>query len=214
MRKSKSLDVLISRTKQAILIATVLQPQRWWYLSDLAHHIGVTPSSLQRDLASLTSVGILERRRDGNRTYYRVDQKCPLLPDLRGLLVKTAGLVDVLLEALEPFLSVVDFAFIYGSVARTEESSESDVDLMLIGDVALADMSLALKNAEKQVGRAINPVLFTWREFVHKRTVQQHFLMTVLNAQKLYLKGTDHELAAAYGHQEGKDAHHELRRTG
>jgi DNA-binding transcriptional ArsR family regulator len=214
MRKSKPLDALMSRTRQAILIATVLQPQRWWYLSDLAQHIGVPPSSLQRDLAAMTEVGILDRRKDGNRVYYRADPECPFLPDLRGLLVKTAGLVEVLLEALEPFLPGIDFAFIYGSVARSDEVSESDVDLMLIGAVGLADMALALRQAEKQLQRAINPVLLTWPEFVGKRSERQHFLMTVLNAAKLYLKGSDHELDTAYGRAESEGAHHELQRAG
>src|SRR4030095_12768690 len=118
-----------------VLTATLLQPDRWWYLSDLAKYLGVSPSSLQRELAALVSADILRRRRDGNRVYFQANPDCPFLPELQGLLVKTAGMVDVLREPLAPFAKRIDWAFIYGSVARTEALAASDVDLMIIGNV-------------------------------------------------------------------------------
>src|SRR5262245_30298930 len=110
MRKKRPLDSLFPRTRQAILTATLLQPDRWWYLSDLAKHLGVPPSSLQRELAALVSAHILCRRRDGNRVYCQANADCPFLPKLQGLLVKTAGMVDVLHEALTPFAKRIDWA--------------------------------------------------------------------------------------------------------
>src|SRR5437773_7488411 len=113
MRKSKAIDALFPRTRQAILAATLLHPDRWWYLSDLAKHLVVRPSSLQRELAALTSAEILRRRRDGNRVYFQANPDCPFLPELQGLLVKTAGIVDVVRETLAPFAKRIDWAFIY-----------------------------------------------------------------------------------------------------
>src|SRR5215813_13177005 len=133
MRKYRALDALFPRIRQAILVATVLHPDRWWYLSDLAKHLGVRPSSLQRELATLVEAGILQRREDGNRVYFQANPDCPFLSELQGLLVKTAGIVDVLRETLAPFAKRIDWAFIYGSVARAEELASSDVDLMIIG---------------------------------------------------------------------------------
>jgi DNA-binding transcriptional ArsR family regulator len=74
----------------------MMQPERWWYLSDLAKHLGITPSSLQRDLSSLTRAGILRPREEGNRVYFQADPGCPFQAELRGLIAKTAGLVDIL----------------------------------------------------------------------------------------------------------------------
>src|SRR5437588_690162 len=116
MRISKSLDALFPRGRQGILAATVLRPDHWWYLSDLARHLGVRPSSLQREVRALIEAGVLCSRRDGNRVYLRPDPACPFLPELEGLLTKTAGVVDVLDDTLLPFADRIGCAFIYGSV--------------------------------------------------------------------------------------------------
>ena len=121
---------------------------REWYLSDLARHIGVSPSSLQRELAGPVAVETRRRRVDGNRVYYRAEADNPIFGDLRGLLLRTAGLKDVLVECLAGFRSRIDAAFVYGSVARGDESAASDVDLMVIGNVGLSELVPALKNAE------------------------------------------------------------------
>jgi DNA-binding transcriptional ArsR family regulator len=125
MRKSRALDALFPKTRQVILAATVLHPERWWYLSDLAKHLGVRPSSLQRELTSLVDAGVLRRRQDGNRVYFQAQPDCPFLPELQGLLVKTAGVVDTLREVLSPFAKRIDWAFVYGPMARAEELASS-----------------------------------------------------------------------------------------
>ena len=75
MRKS-TIDAIISKTKQRILSATLLKPDKWWYLSDLAKNLKTSPSSLQRDLLKLTDAGVLKKRQEGNRTYYRANTNC------------------------------------------------------------------------------------------------------------------------------------------
>jgi DNA-binding transcriptional ArsR family regulator len=91
MRKSSALDVLFPAVRQGVLAATLMQPDRWWYLSDLAADLGRRPSSLQRELPRLVAAGILESRDEGNRVYYRANAGCPFFPELKGLFVKTAG---------------------------------------------------------------------------------------------------------------------------
>ena len=197
MRKSRPLNALFPRIRQALLAATVLHPDRWWYLSDLAQHLDVRPSSLQRELAALVDAGILRRRRDGNRVYFQSNPDCPFLPELQGLLVKTTGVVDTLREVLGRFAKRIDWAFVYGSMARAEELASSDVDLMIIGHVGLADLTPALRRAEGRLGRAVNPTLYTHEEFATKLHSGHHFLKTVLDGDKLFILGDPHELAAA-----------------
>ncbi len=112
------LDALFPRTRQNILAALLLSPERRWYLSDLAQHLHVPPSSLQRELASLADAELLSRKTEGNRVYYRANPEHPLLPELQGLFAKTIGLADKVKAALEPFWADIDLAFIYGSAAR------------------------------------------------------------------------------------------------
>ena len=92
MRKVRSIDVLFPRTRQLILSAVMMQPDRWWYLSDLAKHLGLRPSSLQRELRSLSEAGILRRRTEGNRVYFQAAKECPFYPELQGIIFKTVGL--------------------------------------------------------------------------------------------------------------------------
>ena len=106
VRRSPLLDVLVSKTKQQVLAATLLQPERSWYLVELARHLSVRPSSLQREVRQLADVGILQRRKNGNRVYFQADKSCPIFPKLAQILFKTVGFLDALRVALEPVSGV------------------------------------------------------------------------------------------------------------
>ena len=181
-------------TRQAVLAATLMHPDRWWYLSDLAKHLGLSPSTLQRELAGLVEAGILRRRRDGNRVYFQANPDCPVLPELRRLMVKTVGLADVLREALQPLAAGIRVAMIYGSVARAEEQSGSDVDLLVVGDVGLSDLAPALKEAEKRLQRPINPMVYSAEEFARKARSGHHLITNVVKGEMIFLLGGRHEL--------------------
>jgi len=209
MRTSWPIDALFPGTRQEILAATLMHPDRWWYLSDLARHLGRRPSSLQRELAALTDAGILRRRRDGNRVYFRADPDCPFLVELQGLMTKTAGLVDVLRESLEPFAGSIDWAFVHGSVARREVLSSSDVDLMVVGRVGLADLAPALRDAERRLNRPVNPSVYTRQELAKKLADGHHFLTSVIDGEKVDVLGNANELAGASGSGPRSGAHHE-----
>jgi DNA-binding transcriptional ArsR family regulator len=197
MRKIAAIDALLPQTRKVILASTLMHPERWWYLSDLAQHLGVSPSTLQRELSSLVEAGILRRKREGNRVYFQANPQCPFFPELRSLMTKTAGLLDVLREALTPFASSIQWAFVYGSVARAEERASSDVDLMVIGRVGLAEIAPAIRKAEARLGRPVNPTVYTPEEFVEKWQTGNHFLRSVLREKMLVIFGGRDELAAA-----------------
>jgi len=209
----KALQALFPRTRQAVLAATLLRPQRSWYLHELAGHLGVRPSSLQRELARLVAAGILTRRRDGNRVHYQADDTCPILVDLRGLLTKTIGLVDVLRASLAPFAAAIDWAFVYGSVARGDENSASDIDLMIVGRLGAADLTLPLRQARHQLGRPVNASVYETSEFTKKFRGGNHFLTTVWGEKKLAIQGDLDELATVVGRQSGAKSYDEPART-
>lgn len=215
MRKSSPLDALFPKTRQAVLATVYMDPSREWYLSDLARHIGVTPSSLQREIASLVGAGILRRREDGNRAYYKAETESPIFGDLHGLLLRTAGLRDVLAESLEPFRDRIAVAFVYGSLARKEEQPGSDIDLMVIGRtggtgqtgrIGLAELAPALKHAEGTLLRPVNPSLYTSVEIAEKLAAGHHFLETVMSKEKLFVLGDTDDLAAATKREQRPDA--------
>ena len=151
MRTSSPIDSLLAKTTQGLLAATVLQPERWWYLSDLAKHMGRRPSSLQSPLTSLVTAGILRRRREGNRVYFQADPACPFRHELQGILAKTVGLFEVLQDALAPFQSRIVVAFVHGSVASGHQRPASDVDLIVIGTLGLSKLAPVLDAIEERL---------------------------------------------------------------
>jgi predicted nucleotidyltransferase len=171
-----------------------MEPDRWWYQSDLARHLGVHHATLQRELTRLTKAEILLSKRDGNRAYYRANPNSPIFPELRILLAKTVGLVDVLRDALLPFAKAVKVAFVYGSVPSGAESSESDVDLMIVGSVGLKALAPSLVEAEKRLRRPINASLYTEKEFAGRLASEGSFLRNVLGKEKLFVLGAQNDL--------------------
>jgi len=197
MRMKTPLDSLLSKTVQGILATTMMRPEHWWYLSDLAKHLHRRPSSLQTPLAALVESGILRRRQDGNRVYFQPDPACPFFRELQGLITKTAGLVDVLRHLLGPFEKRIACAFIYGSVACGQERSESDIDLMVIGQATRFELAKVLQKAERQLARPVNVSLYKPQEFAKKLAGDEHFLRAVLDREKLFVVGDAHDVERA-----------------
>lgn len=187
-------DALFPAVRTGVLSATMLQPEHWWFMTELARHLEITPSSLQRELESLVSAGILLRRQDGRRTYFKANTDSPLFPDLKGMLEKTTGIVPAIRAALQQFENRIEIALLYGSVARGEEHSASDVDLMIVGTLKQIDLLPALRKLEAAFRREVNATLFTSEEFHRKLAAKDHFVDSVLQGKTILLKGTLHEL--------------------
>ncbi len=198
MRKDRVLATLFPTVRGEVLAATLTQPEKWWYLSELAQFLGTTPSSLQRELKALVDGGILQQRREGTRAYFKADTRSPLFPELRGVIEKTAGLLPTLQRMLEPFSTRIDCAFVYGSVARSQEHALSDVDLLVIGGVGLAELASALRKAESRLGREVNVTSYSAREFRNK-VAKDHFLIEILRGPKEFVKGSQRDLDQVIG---------------
>lgn len=199
MRTSSPLDALVSPTVAAVLAATITQPERSWYMGDLAAFLRRRPSSLQRPLAGLTAAGILRRSRDGNRVYYQIDRDNPFFPELEGLILKTTGLVEPLRRQLRPFEDRIRVAFIYGSVARAAERPSSDVDLLVVGSVGLADLAPALRRAEVRIGRPVNAAVYTAAEFATRMARGGSFVSALADSEKIFVLGSADDLARVSG---------------
>jgi uncharacterized protein len=197
MRKSPVLGALFPAVRRELLAAILLSPDKWWYLSELAAHLKTSPSSLQRELDSLTESGILERKQEGRRTYYKARRDSPVFDELRGLFSKTAGIVPALQAELARFGNRIHWGAIYGSIARGEEGAESDIDLLIVGDVATADLLPTLRRVEQKFGRDVNVKRYSEREFRDKMREGDHFLKSVVKGKLVSLVGSPDELEKA-----------------
>lgn len=195
MRTRRGASALFPDTRKRILAALLMHPKRAWFASDLARHLRAPKTSLQRELANLQGAGIIRRRVEGKHVYYQADPDCPFLPELQGLMLKTAGLVDVVRAALSPFRSRIEFAFVHGSLASATETSTSDVDLLVVGRVGLADLARPLRKAGATLAREVNTTVCGVEEFAKQAAAGEGFIHKVLERPKLFVLGTEHDLA-------------------
>lgn len=185
---------LLGETRTAILAALLLRPEETRHVRDLERTTGLSPGSLHRELTALVALDVLRREQVGRQVFYRANPDCPVLPELTGLLRKTAGVVDVMSEGLSPLADRIDGAFVYGSMAKGNPHAHSDVDLMVVGSVGFADVVLALEPAQETMRREINPTVLSRRDFIERRAQQDSFVATIWKEPKLWLLGSADEL--------------------
>lgn len=174
-------STLFGKTRRAVLTLLFGQPDRWFYLRELARLTGISPGSLQRELGLLGQADLIERTRDGNRVTYRANRGHPVFAELRSIVQKTCGLPRLLQEALSHLADEIDFAAVYGSMAKGTDHARSDVDLLIVGSIQLGEATAAVAPVERKVDREIGLRVFTTSEFEDRLVAEDAFLGRVLS---------------------------------
>jgi predicted nucleotidyltransferase len=180
---------LFGKGRRTVLGLLLCNSDRSFYLREIARIANVGVGAVQRELARLAKAGIITRRVEGNQVHFQANRSCPVFDELASLLRKTAGVADVVRDALAPLAGRISSAFIYGSVAKGSETADSDVDVMVIGSAEFAEVTEAVAGVQETLSREVNPSVYTPEEFKAKVTKKHHFLTNVLKNQKLYLIG-------------------------
>ena len=188
------LDLFFSTYRRQVLGLLLLRPHDSLHVREISRLTGVPAGSLHRELRSLTEVGLLLREPAGNLVRYRANRACPIYPELAEIFRKTAGLADLLREALAPLAGRIKAAFVFGSLARGTETGTSDVDLFVLGKVDFAEVVAVLWPLRERLGRELSPVVMTPEEFVAQRAAQERFVQRVIAEPRLFLMGTDDDL--------------------
>ena len=190
-------DLLFGQTRGRILALLYGGPDQTFFVRQIARQIDGSIGTVQRELVLLADIGLILRSEVGNQVFYRANQEHPDYPELRALLAKTLGVFHLLKSALAPLKSRIDFAFVYGSVARGEDKATSDIDLMVIGAATLDDVLDAVGPLEKQLRRPVNPTIYS-REDLKKRLHEgNHFLQSLMDSKKVFLIGDENEYREA-----------------
>lgn len=183
-------SALFSESQAQVLRWLFVQPERSYYLSELRRLTGLGSASLQRELNRLAEAELVHSERIGNLRHFQANPQSPVFNELVVLVRKTLGIEPMLREALQPLVSRIEFAFVYGSVARQTDTAQSDVDLMLVGkQLRLADVLELLVPLETGLGRKINPTCYTPAEFERRRAEPDSFVNRVLAQPILSLIG-------------------------
>ena len=187
-------NILFGKARGAILTLLFSRKDEMFYLRQIVRASGYGLGPVQRELKLLTDAGIIKRTVRGRQVYFQANSDSAIFPELKSLIAKTSGVGDTLRKALSPIASLIKVAFIYGSIARGEEKHGSDIDLLIVGEVSFGEVVTDLQTAQKNIGREVNPTVYSRAEFSAKVREDHHFLTSVLNGPKIYLIGDEDEL--------------------
>ena len=199
-------SLLFGAYRRDALALLLLHPEESRHVRETARAIGKAPGTLLRELNALAAAGVLTRKPMGNQVHFQANPDCPIYEELRSILKKTVGVADVLREALAPLGPKVRAAFVYGSVARGDERSRSDLDVMVVGEASFGDVVAALAPAQESLRREVNPNVYPALEFRRKLAARDPFLKRVLAGHKIYIVGGEDDLGKPAAHRPAQGA--------
>lgn len=190
-------DALFAKVQQRVLGVLFGNPGRSFYANEVIGLARSGTGAVQRELARLEAAGLVVASRIGKQKHYQANQRSPVFAELRALVLKTSGLADVLREALTPVADKVRAAFVYGSIAKGQDTAASDIDLMVISErLTYADLFGTLEDASAHLGRKVAPTIYSPKELARRRKQDSAFVSRVLEQPKLWLIGHEGSLAA------------------
>jgi predicted nucleotidyltransferase len=190
-------DLIFGQTRGRVLALLYGSPEESFFIRQIARQIATSVGSVQRELTLLADAGLIERSVLGSQVFYRANCEHPAFVELRALLAKTIGIFELLKTALTPLSDRIDFAFVYGSVARSEDKAASDIDLMVIGDVSLDEILDAVGALEKYLRRPVNATIYSLQDLKEKLGSGNHFLRSLEKSKKVFLIGGENEFREA-----------------
>lgn len=165
-----------------------MRAEESFHVREIARLTGVDAGNAHRVLRRFEQAGLVTATRSGNQRHYQANRESPIFAELQGIMRKTSGLADVLRDALEPLAQRIEQAFVFGSIARGDAGPRSDVDLMIVGEVAFAEVVEAVYPLHERLGREVNPVVMQTAEF-RSRTRDPGFIARVLDGPRIRLFG-------------------------
>jgi len=189
-------QILSSKTKAGIFQFLFGADRDELHARELARRTGMSLAAVQQELKRLETLDLVLRRKDGNRVYFKANPSHPLFNELHQLTLKTSGIVPMLREALLPVSDQITYAFVFGSVARSEEKAHSDIDIMLIGNIGLRQVTGLIGTLADTMEREINPHTQTLEEFEKRIAEGAPFIQNVATAKKLFIMGDEHAFGA------------------
>ncbi|HEY8905185.1 MAG TPA: transcriptional regulator, partial [Rhodoferax sp.] len=190
-------DALFPKVRQRILAVLFGAPDRSFYANEVIALAASGTGAVQRELASLSESGLLTVSKQGNQKHYQANANAPVFAELRSLVLKTMGLADVLRTALSPLATQIDFAFVYGSVARQQDTAQSDVDVMIVSaSLGYGEVFGALEDSAVSLGRKVNPTLYTPLDWSKRLAQDSAFVTRVMQQPKIWLIGHEEQLHA------------------
>lgn len=174
---------------RAVLAPFVERPDRAFYQRELVRASGKPLRSVQRELERLVREGLVTAERSGNRIYYRA-APTPMFRGVRALLAPHANLVHILRTALDPLGDRLRLALVFGSIARGDDGPDSDVDVLVVGDLTRWDLVPLARRAEREIGREVNVTLYSPAEYLDRVRSKDYFVSGLLAGPHIVVMGS------------------------
>jgi len=187
------IEYLFPRARGEIIRLLFVDPDKSLHLRDLARQSGLAIGTIQGEVSNLRDAGLLIENRDGNRLYFKADVNNPIFADLQSIAIKTTGLREQLVDALEP-VKGIEYAFVYGSFAKHKATGDSDIDLFVIGSTGLRSLASPLRKLSQSLNREINPSVYSESSYIKKLEDGDAYISNVTNSKKLWIIGSENEL--------------------
>ena len=189
MRSNTIGNVLFTKTQQKVLGLLYGQPYKSFYLNEIVRLSDIGRGTIKRELERMTASGIVMQKRIGNQNHYQANDSCPVYQELLGIVRKTFGIADVIKTALTPILERIIFAYIYGSIAKSEDSSKSDIDLLVISEkLTYSEVMEKLIEVEASLGRVVNPTIYDLNQIRQKLKQDNAFVARIIEQPKIWIK--------------------------
>jgi len=193
MKKNLSLSsALFSGVQQRVLALIFGHPERSFYTSEIIRNVHSGRGAVERELARLEQTGLVSIQRVGNQKHYHANHASPIFNELRGIILKTAGLIEPLKQSLALYREKIKVAFVYGSIAKGTDTARSDIDLMVIGDdLTYAELFAGLQKAETILQRSINPTFLSFDDWCNKLRTKDSVIAKIAAQPKLFIFGSE-----------------------
>jgi predicted nucleotidyltransferase len=188
-------NALFSQVQQRVLALIFGHPERSFYTSEIVRNVRSGSGAVERELTKLEQSGLVTVERIGNQKHYRANQQAPIFEELRGLVEKTVGLAGPIKQFFEPYANTIESAFVYGSVAKGDDTANSDIDLMVIGqNLNYSDLYTAAQNVECKLRRRVHPLFLSPEDWHRKISDKGSVFNKISHSPKIFIIGSEKDL--------------------
>lgn len=186
-------DFMISRVRVKLFKIFFENPQEMYYVRQLTRMSSEEINAVRRELNRMDKAGIVKKEQRGNRLYYFIHEGYDFYEDLLSLVAKTTG-IGLGLRKGRAKLGKVKFAMLSGKFVRRKQRDQGDVDLLVVGDVVMPELTLIVQKEEARLSTEINYTVMTENEFMFRKSRRDPFLLGILSKSRVMIIGDEEGL--------------------
>jgi len=181
-------NLFISKVRVRILEQYMLDLNAAFHVRGLVRVLDEEINAVRRELLNLQEAGLLYSKKDGNKLVYRINKKCPIIPELRSMFYKESSMGKSILKVADT-IEGIQVIVLTDSFIKNKYENPTDVDFLFIGNMKVRDLSTAMSELEKDQKRDIRFSAITKEDFDFARKKKEPFLMNILEKDKMIISG-------------------------